>query len=66
MTPSDTQFLYLTTTGWKTSKTHEIEIWFVPHDDCFYLMSEKFERSHWVQNIQHDPTIAFRMDDDAY
>ncbi|PJF41044.1 MAG: hypothetical protein CUN55_12050 [Phototrophicales bacterium] len=44
-------FLYLTTIGWKTQNPHEIEIWFVYHEGCFYLISEKREKSHWVQNL---------------
>ena len=62
----DAPYLYLTTTGWKSGQAHEIEIWFVPHDGCFYLMSEKFERSHWVQNIRHNPAIAYRVGENTY
>ena len=55
------EYLYLTTIGWKSQNPHEIEIWFVAHQDRFYLISEKRERAHWVQNIQHNPSIAFRV-----
>lgn len=63
---AETQYLYLTTTGWKSGEPHEIEIWFVAHEDRYYLVSEHFERSHWVQNIQRQPAIAFRVDDHRY
>lgn len=55
------EYLYLTTIGWKSQNPHEIEIWFVALQDCFYLISEKRERAHWVQNIQHNPSVTFRV-----
>jgi hypothetical protein len=50
--------LYLTTTGWRTGWKHEIEIWFVQHNGKYYLISEDGYYSHWVQNIEHDPTLS--------
>ena len=55
------QFLYLTTTGHKSGKPHHIEIWFVAHEGCFYIVAEKREQTHWIQNIRHDPYITFRI-----
>ncbi|MCB9438040.1 MAG: nitroreductase family deazaflavin-dependent oxidoreductase [Anaerolineales bacterium] len=55
------QYLYLTTTGWKSSNPHEIEIWYVEHGGCYYLVSEMLERSHWVQNIRHNPAVQVRV-----
>lgn len=55
------EFLYLDTRGWKTGKKHRIEIWFVEHDNKYYVMSETRERSHWVQNIMHDPKVSFSI-----
>ncbi len=55
------QFLYLTTRGWKTGKKHQIEIWFVKHDEKYYVVGEMRERSHWVQNIRHDSSVTFRV-----
>ena len=63
---AEPQFLYLTTTGWKSSNAHEIEIWFVSHAGRYYLVSEHRERSHWVQNIQHNPAIKFRVNEIPY
>lgn len=59
-------FLYLTTTGWKSDKPHEIEIWFVRHDGRFYIVSEHADRSHWVQNIKNRPKVSFRVDEHTY
>lgn len=55
------EYLYLTTTGWKSGKPHEIEIWFVEHVGSYYLVSEGRERAHWVQNIQRNPNVTFRV-----
>ena len=55
------QYLYLTTIGHKSGNPHEIEIWYVHHDDCYYLVAEKRERAHWVQNLRATPQISFRV-----
>jgi deazaflavin-dependent oxidoreductase (nitroreductase family) len=60
------EFLYLTTTGWKSGKLHDIEIWFVGHGRKFYLVSEHERRSHWVQNIRRQPLISFRVGQSKY
>jgi deazaflavin-dependent oxidoreductase (nitroreductase family) len=64
--PTEPQYLYLTSTGWKTGRTHTIEIWFVAHEGRYYLVSELRERSHWVQNIQHNPAVTFRVDEATF
>ncbi len=56
------QFLYVTTTGWKTGRAHEIEIWFVPYDGRYYVVSEMGRRSHWVQNIERNPDVTVRVE----
>jgi deazaflavin-dependent oxidoreductase (nitroreductase family) len=55
------QFLYLTTKGWKTGIEHKIEIWFVSHADKYYIISERREKAHWVQNILHNPGVSFSV-----
>ncbi len=60
------EFLYLTTTGWKTGKSHEIEIWYVDYEGCYYLVAEHRERSHWVQNIHHNPRITVTVGDKSF
>jgi deazaflavin-dependent oxidoreductase (nitroreductase family) len=62
----DSQFLYLTTVGWKTGNFHEIEIWFVEYGGRYYLVSEKREQAHWVVNIQHNPHVAFWIGDEGW
>jgi len=58
---NSTQFLYLNTTGWKSGKIHKIEIWFVEFNKKYYIVSERGERAHWVQNIEHNPAIKFEV-----
>ena len=55
------KFLYLTTTGHRSGKPHAIEIWYVEHEGCCYIVSEKREAAHWVRNIRADPAISFRL-----
>jgi len=57
------QFLYLTTTGWRSGTPHTIEIWFVAYDGRYFLVSEHRERSHWVQNIRHQSAVTLRVGD---
>lgn len=63
---SQPQFLYLTTVGWKTGRAHQIEIWFVEHSGKYYVVSEHYERSHWVRNILRNPQVEFRVGDKAF
>ncbi len=54
-------FLYLTTTGRKSGLPRRIEIWYVCHNGGYYLVSERRERSHWVQNLQRDSSVQFSV-----
>ena len=55
------QFLYLTTKGWKTGREYRIEIWFVSYTDKYYIMSERREKAHWIQNIIHNSRVTFTV-----
>jgi len=63
------KYLYLSTTGHRSGVRHQIEIWYVEHEGCYYLVSEKREAAHWVRNIRADSAVRFRLgynwDDDA-
>ena len=52
-------FLYLTTRGRRTGKPRQIEIWFVAHDEAFYLIAELGESAGWVQNIREHAEVEF-------
>ncbi|HXW00063.1 MAG TPA: nitroreductase/quinone reductase family protein [Anaerolineae bacterium] len=63
---SQLPYLYLTTTGWKSGQAHEIEIWFIVLEGRYYLIAERGERSHWVQNLRRRPAITFRVGDQVF
>lgn len=60
------QFLYLTTKGWKTGKVHKIEIWFVEQNKMYYVLSEHGKGAHWVQNILRDSRISFQVNNHIF
>lgn len=55
------EYCYLTTRGRVTGKPHEIEIWFVVHEDAIYLMSGGMDRSDWVKNLFKEPNVTLRI-----
>ena len=59
--PSRTQYLYLTTTGRRTGRPREIEIWFTQRAGRYYLVAEHRERAQWVQNLRAAPRVAVRV-----
>jgi deazaflavin-dependent oxidoreductase (nitroreductase family) len=63
---NSSQFLNLTTIGWKSRKMHKIEIWFVEHKERYYIMSELQKKAHWVQNIIHNPRVLFTINDTTF
>ena len=61
----DTQYFYLTTTGWKSGRSHEIEIWYVLYEGMYYLCAEHRENAHWVRNILHSADVGYRIGDSS-
>ncbi len=55
------EYCYLTTRGRVTGKPHEIEIWFVVHENALYLLSGGMDRSDWVRNLLKDPNVSVRI-----
>jgi deazaflavin-dependent oxidoreductase (nitroreductase family) len=51
----------MTSMGWKTGNSHRIEIWFVEHNNRYYILSERGINTHWVQNIEHNPQVSFSV-----
>jgi deazaflavin-dependent oxidoreductase (nitroreductase family) len=54
-------FLYLTTVGRVSGLPRTIEIWFVEHAGCLYVVAERREQAQWVRNIRHNPAVRFRV-----
>jgi deazaflavin-dependent oxidoreductase (nitroreductase family) len=63
---NQSQFLYLTTKGWKTGQNHMIEIWYVDYNDKYYIMSEHHKIAHWVQNIIHNSKVFFTVNEKTF
>jgi deazaflavin-dependent oxidoreductase (nitroreductase family) len=54
-------FCYLTTTGRITGRPHTIEIWFALHEQTLYLLSGGRDKSDWVKNALHTPTVQMKI-----
>ena len=61
----DEAFCYLTTTGRRSGRAHEIEIWFAMPPDgdghTLYMMAGGREGADWVRNLRHDPAATIRI-----
>lgn len=55
------EYCYLTTTGRKTGKPHEIEIWFGVNGGSIYLLSGGMDSSDWVKNLLKDPNVTLHI-----
>lgn len=55
------KFLYLTTTGRRSGRPRQIEIWFTRHEGRYYLVAEHGRRSQWVQNLVAEPAVRVRV-----
>jgi hypothetical protein len=36
------------------------------HNERYYIISERTENAHWVQNIKHDSIVSFSIGDSAF
>ncbi len=54
-------FVYLTTTGRRSGRPHEIEIWYARHGDTLYLLAGGGRRSDWVANLAAEPRCRLRL-----
>ena len=52
---------YLTTTGRKSGRPHEIEIWFGIRDGTLYLLSGGGDGADWVKNIRTRSGVRIRI-----
>ena len=58
---SEEEYCYLTTTGRVTGKPHEIEIWFVVHNDTLHFLAGGKYESDWVKNLLKNPSVSVRI-----
>lgn len=63
-------FAYLTTTGRRTGRPHEIEIWFALSGRTAYVMNGDGQhppgRADWVRNLQNQPAVKLRIRDRTF
>jgi deazaflavin-dependent oxidoreductase (nitroreductase family) len=52
---------YLTTTGRRSGRPHEIEIWFAMSGGTAYILSGGRERSDWVRNLTASPEVTLTI-----
>jgi deazaflavin-dependent oxidoreductase (nitroreductase family) len=62
---ADAELYYVTTTGRRTGRPHEVEIWCVAVGDALYLMAGSGERSDTIRNALADPRVTVRVGDDT-
>jgi deazaflavin-dependent oxidoreductase (nitroreductase family) len=56
---------YLTTTGRRSGRPHEIEIWFGVIDDALYLISGNGPTADWYRNLVAEPRVSLRLADET-
>lgn len=54
-------YLYLSTTGRRTGRTHEIEIWFALEGRSAYVLSGGRDGADWVRNLRANPACRGRI-----
>ncbi len=54
-------FCYLTTTGRKSGRPHEIEIWFAIQSGTLFMLSGGGDAADWVKNIKADRQVRVRI-----
>lgn len=59
------RYCYLTTTGRKSGRPREIEIWFHLEGRTLYLLAET-RGADWVRNIRENPSVSVRIADQGF
>jgi len=59
---ADTENCYVTTTGRRTGRPHEIEIWFGVDGDLLYLISGNGPTADWFRNLETNPAVTVRIE----
>ena len=62
----DVECCDIVTTGRRTGRRHEIELWFGVLDDTMYLISGNGPSADWFQNLQADPVVTVKLDDELH
>ena len=49
-----------------TREQEQQEIWFVTYANRYYVVSERKEKAHWVENILHHPKVMFTVNSKSF
>ena len=63
---ADVECCDIVTTGRRTRRRHEVEIWFGVLDETMYLISGNGASADWFQNLQADPVVTVKLDDELH
>jgi len=55
----------LTTTGRRSGRPHEVEIWFGVLDDAIVMVSGNREGADWFRNLRAEPAVSVRVGADV-
>lgn len=55
----------LTTTGRRSGRPHEIEIWFAVAGDVLYVVAGNGESADWYRNALAEPAVTLRLGGEA-
>jgi deazaflavin-dependent oxidoreductase (nitroreductase family) len=66
VTAREPEFLYLTTTGRRSGRPREIEIWFTVRGGRYYVVAEHGETAQWVRNLRAEPRVRVRVGAEAF
>ena len=58
---ADEECCYLTTTGRRSGRPHEIEIWFAVVGDVLYMVAGNPRPADWYLNALADPAVTVRL-----
>lgn len=61
----ETECCYLTTTGRRSGRPHEIEIWFGVRGETLYLISGNGPGADWYRNALARPAVQVRIGDET-
>jgi deazaflavin-dependent oxidoreductase (nitroreductase family) len=56
-------FCYLVTTGRRSGRVHEIEIWYAQQGETMYFLAGGGRSSDWVRNLESNPRATVRLGD---
>ena len=63
---AEEDFCYLTTTGRISGRPHTIEIWFALHEQTLYMLSGGRDKSDWVKNALHTPSVQIKINNTIF